>query len=363
MIKILYENGNLSNLEMYNAKSTARSYISQGYDPDYDFDIITKNLENEGRSNEYVELVLTKMRNFKNKEFSYRIDYYGSWDNGRVLHSFKKATLDRAEEDAKRASIKDSKNLYYVVLDDIMDPTTGWCYYKGKAYSDSDPELDSIKRAINNSKVESYKRPKKVVMKESNKSKYDIAYNIASFVFGSPYSKDIDDNIDFLVRQWFKQTTPDYKDRLYMCDTVDELASVLSEAPLRILQSTEIGLCIDDATIYGESFNRRKIYENDNYNYHYDDMEYTIPFVTQQKAKEFGDWLQLSVIKGGKPDILCKSWYWEPVDGDMGQLKVIADDFTISLITMQVYRKGLVPEDTHWPSFVKFVEDSGKPVH
>lgn len=143
---------NLSNLEIYNAKSTARSYISQGYDPDYDLDIITKNLKNEGRSDEYIELVLTKMRNFKNKEFSYRIDYYGSWDNGHVLHSFKKATLDRAEEDAKKASIKDPKNLYYVVLDDIMDPTTGWYYYKGKAYSDSDPELGSIKRTINDSK-------------------------------------------------------------------------------------------------------------------------------------------------------------------------------------------------------------------
>jgi len=87
-----------------------------------------------------------------NKEFSYRIDYYGSWDNGHVLHSFKKATLDRAEEDAKTASIKDPKNLYYVVLDDIMNPTTGWYYYKGKAYSDSDPELNSIKRTINDSK-------------------------------------------------------------------------------------------------------------------------------------------------------------------------------------------------------------------
>lgn len=216
-----------------------------------------------------------------------------------------------------------------------------------------------IRLIYENSKTESYKRSQKVVMKESNKSKYDIAYNIASFVFGSPYSKDIDDNIDFLVRRWFKKTTPDYKDRLYMCDTVDELASVLSEAPLRILQSTEIGLCIDDASIYGESFNRRKIYEDNNDGY----MEYTIPFVTQQKAKEFGEWLQLNVIRGGDPDALCKSWYWEPVDGDMGQLKIITDDFMISLITMQVYRKGLVPEDTHWPSFVKFVEDSGKPVH
>ena len=145
---------NLSNLEISVAKSTARSYISQGYDPDYDLDIIIKSLKNEGRSDEYIELVLEKMKDFKNKEFSYRIDYYGSWDNGRVLHSFKKATLDRAEEDAKRASLKDPKNLYYVVLDDIMDPTTGWFYYKGKAYSDSDPELNNIKRTINNSKYQ-----------------------------------------------------------------------------------------------------------------------------------------------------------------------------------------------------------------
>ena len=181
--------GNLSNLEMYVAKIAARSYISQGYDPDYDLDIITKNLKNEGRSDEYIELVLAKMRDFKNKEFSYRIDYYGSWDNGRVLHSFKKATLDRAEEDAKKASLKDQKNLYYVVLDDIMDPTTGWYYYKGKTYSDSDPELNNIKRTINNIKYENKLRTRRTSLKEQ-----DVEIEVKhEGVLEVPEGKNVDD--------------------------------------------------------------------------------------------------------------------------------------------------------------------------
>lgn len=84
----------------------------------------------------------------------YRIDYYGSWDNGHVLHSFKKDTLANAEQDAKHMSLKDENNLYYVVLDNIMNPTTDWYWYRGKQYhyiNDADL-IDNIKREINNNK-------------------------------------------------------------------------------------------------------------------------------------------------------------------------------------------------------------------
>ena len=85
------------------------------------------------------------------RQISYRIDHYGSWDNGRVLHSYKKGTLDDAEEEARKASLKDKDNLYYVLRDNIMDPTTDWSWYQGRKYhySDDKEELDDIKREIN----------------------------------------------------------------------------------------------------------------------------------------------------------------------------------------------------------------------
>lgn len=148
MIKLIKEE--MSNLKIYAAKSQAKDYISKGYDPEKDVDVITSELADIGQDPEYIEFVLDKMREHKNKKHSYRIDYYGSWDNGHVLHSFKKGALDDAEQDAKRASLEDGNNLYYVVLDDIMDPTTGWQWYRGERYSDSDPRLDRIKRDVNN---------------------------------------------------------------------------------------------------------------------------------------------------------------------------------------------------------------------
>jgi hypothetical protein len=87
---------------------------------------------------------------------NYRIDYYGSWDNGHVLHSYKKDTIDNAEQEAKLASIKDKNNLYYVSIDNIMDPTTDYYWYRGEQYhyiQDKD-KLTNIKKEINNRRAD-----------------------------------------------------------------------------------------------------------------------------------------------------------------------------------------------------------------
>ena len=151
--KLRIKESEMSNLKIAAAKSQAKDYISQGYDPKEDVEVITSELTGIGHNQDYIDFVLNKMEELKDKECLYRIDYYGSWDNGRVFHSFKKGTLDNAEGDAKIASKKDPENLYYVVLDDIMNPTTGWYWYRGKRYNYRDPELNKIKRTINNSKV------------------------------------------------------------------------------------------------------------------------------------------------------------------------------------------------------------------
>jgi hypothetical protein len=100
-----------------------------------------------------------------------------------------------------------------------------------------------------------------------------IANNIASWVFGSPNPLDVDDNMNALIRLGYKNSTKDYQDRIFMSDTVDELADVLAQSSLKLLMSVERALCIDDDTIYGEleyinkmygeSVRHRKLHEQD----------------------------------------------------------------------------------------------------
>ncbi|MBO7212360.1 MAG: hypothetical protein J6V44_15340 [Methanobrevibacter sp.] len=91
-----------------------------------------------------------------------------------------------------------------------------------------------------------------------SKARYEIAKNIASWAFGSPNMNDIDDNIDFLVNRFMKGST--LVDRMYMCDTYEELADVLSNCSLKLLMTIERGLCIDEDSISCETDYIKKMY-------------------------------------------------------------------------------------------------------
>lgn len=91
-----------------------------------------------------------------------------------------------------------------------------------------------------------------------SKARYEIAENIASWVFGSPNMNDIDDNLNFLVNRFMKGST--LVDRMYMCDTYEELADVLSNCSLKLLMTIERGLCIDEDSIGYETDYIRKMY-------------------------------------------------------------------------------------------------------
>lgn len=91
-----------------------------------------------------------------------------------------------------------------------------------------------------------------------DKERYKIAENIASWAFGSPNMNDIDDNIDFIVNRFLKRSS--LVDRIYMCDTYEELAEVLSECSLKLLMSIERGLCIDEDSVSCETDYIRKMY-------------------------------------------------------------------------------------------------------
>lgn len=74
-----------------------------------------------------------------------RIDYFGSFDNGHVIHGdWKKMTPEEAEDMARQASIDDPNHVYYVYNDDVMNPTTDSSWYKGEKHSFDDGYKISI---------------------------------------------------------------------------------------------------------------------------------------------------------------------------------------------------------------------------
>ena len=62
------------------------------------------------------------------------ITHYGAFDNGHVLHDYKKMTEEQAQKAAKQASIEDPTDAYYVHYDDIMNPTGDIVWVNGVAY-------------------------------------------------------------------------------------------------------------------------------------------------------------------------------------------------------------------------------------
>lgn len=72
-------------------------------------------------------------------KFTCRIDHYGAFDNGRVLHNdWQKMSNEQAELLAKQYSENDPENIYYVHYDDIMDPASDYVWYQGEPYMSGD---------------------------------------------------------------------------------------------------------------------------------------------------------------------------------------------------------------------------------
>lgn len=83
-----------------------------------------------------------------------RIARYGEFDNGYILHDFKKMTSDEAERQAKQASIKNPNDIYYVAYDDIMNSSSDLRWINGKSYNYSQVGISNGKPYIKESKIQ-----------------------------------------------------------------------------------------------------------------------------------------------------------------------------------------------------------------
>jgi hypothetical protein len=84
------------------------------------------------------------------RKVKFRIDRHNAWDNGRILHSYEVDTLENAEEKARQASLENPNDIFYVHLDNIMNPTTEWSWYRGEKYTGNEPEYRQIVKDVNN---------------------------------------------------------------------------------------------------------------------------------------------------------------------------------------------------------------------
>lgn len=67
-----------------------------------------------------------------------RIARYREFDNGHILHQWDEMSNEEAEEKAKQASIENPNDVYYVAIDDIMNPRSDISWYRGNQYTIED---------------------------------------------------------------------------------------------------------------------------------------------------------------------------------------------------------------------------------
>ena len=106
-----------------------------------------------------------------------RVSRYKEFDNGHVFHDWKKMTFAEAEEEARKASIKDPNDVYYVAYDNIMDPSSDYVWVDGKKYENSEVTLRGGKPCIKSDNLN-----------ESSNNLVDDLYG--SHYEGSPYGVD-----------------------------------------------------------------------------------------------------------------------------------------------------------------------------
>ena len=79
-----------------------------------------------------------------------RVARYNEFDNGHVMHNWEKISSDEAEERAKKASIEDPDDIYYVAYDDIMEPSSDLRWINGKSYNYDEVQIRGGKPYIKN---------------------------------------------------------------------------------------------------------------------------------------------------------------------------------------------------------------------
>lgn len=86
------------------------------------------------------------------KESKVRVAQYGEFDNGHVLFDWTDMSMEDAENLAKDASLKDPNGMYYVAIDNVMDPSSDYRWINGQKYRYDQVEIRDGKPHVKESK-------------------------------------------------------------------------------------------------------------------------------------------------------------------------------------------------------------------
>lgn len=110
---------------------------------------------------------LSESKKSSKKESKVRIARRKEFDNGHVLHTWYNWSMEDAEQKAKEASLQDPNDIYYVAIDDVMNPSSDYRWINSEKYKYDQVEIRDGKPHIKN---ESSSK------KESNEPEYDDTY-------------------------------------------------------------------------------------------------------------------------------------------------------------------------------------------
>lgn len=134
-----------------------------------------------------------------------RIARYGEFDNGHVLRNYKRMDIEDAELLARDASLKDPNDIYYVAVDDVMNPSTDYRWINGKKYRYDQVEIRNGKPHIKESfnmnirKLVESKLFESYDTYDSSNKKWDDITKDGQWIFGDSIVRILDKSDDYVT--------------------------------------------------------------------------------------------------------------------------------------------------------------------
>ena len=175
------------------------------------------------------------------KKRTCRIDSYGAFDNGYVLHNdWKKMSNEEAEHLAKQYSENDPDDVYYVHYDNVMDPSSDYVWYQGEPYMSGDvvyrgDSIDVRSTPVSENEVFGLTKRDSAVEGASNEVELDpedsiIDLDVDEYILvnqGGDWEYDSDDynwaSSDGEGSDWYSETGVRLDDPTGVVEKIDEL--------------------------------------------------------------------------------------------------------------------------------------------
>lgn len=196
------------------------SVINVKFDKDAYFDMVGPGISEAYIRTQAVQASTDVSCADNSKMKSVFIDHYRAFDNGNVMHNFQGMSEEQAQALARKASIEDPTDGYFVHYNDIMNPVSDIVWVDGKAYYSTDvkPTADGVEISEGSSPIKlNIQMDEDEVAEEYLNIVYDIVDDIGGLI-----DYYVDDYGNFVVV--FNNNVDNIRDR------AQEMLSALAQA-------------------------------------------------------------------------------------------------------------------------------------